>query len=360
MYKYTYIITVCYLIQFIKSQIAIQLTNKYQFKITLNPTSNNSSFLTGLCLEDKQSRFHWVSEHNLKNDPSFNTEYLEPESFITDINNKTYTFPVYYIKSGETCLGLNPSFHNESIIHSIYNKNYISKKAFAIEVYNDNNSNNFLYLGNIPSSKTKYYQRITTPRIEDVKSSNGDEYWGFRIQSLAINKEKLKIDSTIFVAFVHDSFVVNKKIYNWVRDLLLKDFISNGTCIESTGTWVNLKCDRNIADYLPPLQFIISEKPLQVFEVKFIKEGDIALSFTYNEVLDKRPYIFLNKNLFYGKIIQFDYDSNEISFYIPKTHAIYDVVMLMKKMLFINVILLVLSGGYLIFSFFSEKTILVL
>ena len=115
-----------------------------------------------------------------------------------------------------------------------------------------------------------------------------------------------------------------------------------------------------ILHYLPPLQFIISKKPLQVFEVKFIKEDDIALSFTYNQVLDKRPYIFINKNLFYGKIIQFDYDSNEISFYIPKKHGIYDVVILMKQMLFINVLLLVLSGGYLIFSFFSEKTIIVI
>ena len=53
----------------------------------------------------------------------------------------------------------------------------------------------------------------------------------------------LKIDSTIFVAFVHDSFVVNMKIYNWVRDMLLKEYILNGTCVESTGTWVNLKCD---------------------------------------------------------------------------------------------------------------------
>ena len=360
MYKYTYIITVCYLIQFIKSQIAIQLNNKYQFKITLNPTNSNSSFLTSLCLEEKQSKFPWVSQHYLRKDPSFNTEYLEQESFITDINNKTYTFPLYYVKNVESCLGLSPSLNNESIIHSIYNKSYISKKAFALEIYNNNNDDNYLYLGSIPFSKAQRYQRITTPRIEDVKSSNGDEYWGFRIQSLSLNKEKLKIDSTIFIAFVHDSFVVNMKIYNWVRDMILKEYISNGTCVESTGNWVNLKCDSNIADYLPPLQFIISEKPLQVFEVKFIKEGDKALSFTYNQILDKRPYIFINKNLFYGKLIQFDYDANEITFYIPKKHAIYDVVILMKKMLFINVILLVLSGGYLIFSFFSEKTIIVI
>ena len=35
----------------------------------------------------------------------------------------------------------------------------------------------------------------------------------------------LKIDSTIFVAFVHDSFVVNMKIYNWMYHVYVGIYI---------------------------------------------------------------------------------------------------------------------------------------
>lgn len=359
MHKYIYIITVCYFFQFMKSQIVIQLNNKYKFELTLDISTNKSVFKTSVDLEDNRSKFPWMSKHYLKNSLLFN-EYLAEESIMTDINNKTYTFPLYYSRDNSASIGVNPSFNNESIINSIYNKGLISKKAFALELYYHNNTNNYLYLGNIPSSKIKHYQHLTTPRIEDIRSSNGDEYWAFRIHALGLNNEKLKIDSTFFISLAHESLVLNKKIYSWIRNITLKEYILNGTCVESTGNWVNIKCNNNIVDYLPPLQFIVSEKPLQMFEIKFITEFDKHLSFTYNRILDQRPYIFINKNLFYGKIIQFDYESNEISFYIPKKYAIYDAIVLTKKMLFINVLLLVFSGAYLIFSFFSEKTIIII
>ena len=259
------------------------------------------------------------SSHSVS-DSSLTNLYLCNGYFLTYPNHNQYHFPLYIHSSIENTFSLSrvPWNLQYSFIHCLHSANEISSKQFAIEI-NLQRANQSLYIGGIPSYKLKPYTHKLTLQATSNTSDRHREYWGFQVHALHIGNNTFIRDMTFLLSLFSEYMVTSKKVFDWIKDVVLKEHLRGNKCREENGFFKVIWCDKDVLEELPLLRFVVNEEPLQVVEMKMgttNKEGEFSIVCNVN--IKDSDEMYVNRNFFYGKIVEFDYDKNEIGVYYNK------------------------------------------
>lgn len=83
----------------------------------------------------------------------------------------------------------------------------------------------------------------------------------------------------------------------------MSNYINVGLCVEKEGYFTTFKCRREVMKVLSSLYMFVNGNEY------------IEVSIGWNKGIDGLGYIYLNRNVFYDKVIEFNYDDNTISIY---------------------------------------------
>ena len=136
------------------------------------------------------------------------------------------------------------------------------------------------------------------------------------MHALHIGNNTFVKEMTFLLSLFSEYMVTNRYVFDWVKDVVLKEYLLGNKCKEENGFFKVIWCDKEVLEELPVLRFVVSEEPLQVVEMKMgmtNKEGEFNI--VCNENIKESDEMYVNRNFFYGKIVEFDYDKNEIGVY---------------------------------------------
>ena len=249
--------------------------------------------------------------------------YTLNNSFFLDTNHKNVPFTLYFkYKDSSQYIALSPiPNHPEfSVIEQMYKQQLISSKKFAIQL-NDNFMNQYLYFGDLPNTiKTNYPSIVTIPVLPYNSTDLTMMYWSFQIKYFKSANSNLQLTKKIKLSLIHDIFVADKNIFNWVKDDLLKKYFINKQCWIKETSWVHIQCNSEVYNELPSFSLVVSEHPLKTIEIKLRKSvQNDEVNLAYNRVIDDYDYVFINQNIFFDRVIEFDYDGQMLTFY-SKSH----------------------------------------
>ena len=240
-----------------------------------------------------------------------------PGSFFIDSNQQQITCEICFQLYGDDILSLShkPLNTQYSIVHIMQSQNLISNKQFALEL-NENKTNQHLFFGGVPSQTLKQYSKGITVSADPSKNEGQREYWGFNVKYLQIQTNTFKLNRTCFLSIDHGSIVSNRNFYEWMKSNTFEEYLNTGECYEKGEYYKSVHCKAEVFSKLPSLWIVLNEKPLEKIEIKFRNVTDSnEVNFVYNPAIDDDDFIFINRNIFYEKIVKFDYDKNEITFY---------------------------------------------
>lgn len=108
--------------------------------------------------------------------------------------------------------------------------------------------------------------------------------------------------------------VIDKEIYIWIKRKIMSNYINVGLCVEKEGYFTTFKCRSEVMKALPSLyMFVNGNEYIEVKLNEVASNGDVSIG--WNKGIDGLGYIYLNRNVFYDKVIEFNYDDNTISIY---------------------------------------------
>jgi hypothetical protein len=283
--------------------------------------------------------------------------YQISDNYLIDMNNNKINFLFTCIEDRNMISfpHRTPNL-NYSFIHQIYNNNYINKLSFAIEI-NKNQTQQYLYLGDIPRQNKKKYKNIVKVNAAKNATEFGREYWGFNISGFQLGDELLIAnDKIIFLSLSHESMVTSKKIYEWIKNKVLTKFLKEGKCNENDNGWSLINCESSVFAELPNLYIVLSEKPYKAIPMKLREcENKHEFNIAYNPAIDNLAYMFINRNLFFDKIVEFDYDTDVITFYSEYPADVQRMITI-KQWIFVSFgIICCLNMVYLIYVILMNK-----
>lgn len=241
---------------------------------------------------------------------------------------------------------------NYSIINNFHTDNLINYKSFAIELHQDKDNN--LYIGNsLPSHLKRGKYKIELDTRNDISG------WTFKLNALFANGKRLKRELTVRMALDHETTIVDKETYEFIRENIFKTYLNNGGCKEtvwSSNSGTSLSCDETIIKQLPKLYMEVNNYKKRIHIPIDYRNAGKSLNIAYNKVVDGDDVIWILRSSFYDKLIEFDNERDKIIFYlneddnISKSIQIYLIIFLCY--------FIVISLGYLLWntrSFWGRK-----
>ena len=247
---------------------------------------------------------------------------------------------------------LNVSYSN---VHQMRSCGLIKRNAFAIEL-NHNKSKQMLYIGGIPQYKRNEYPHKLNIHAEPHDQGEYKKHWSFNIHALRIgSKQRLHVVRKAKLSLINDFIVVDKDVYTWIKQTIMSNYINGGLCVEKEGYFTTFKCKSEVMKALPSLYIIVNgNKCVEIKLNEAASNGDVSIG--WNKGIDGLGYIYVNRNVFYGKVIEFDYDDNTISIYtnLISSNYINDIRLLLTYtcciLTLINVIWLIITRVMLTYN----------
>ena len=240
-----------------------------------------------------------------------NKEYIYHEGTINSI-----TIPLHFRQTDTdffAAFGRIFPQHNHSIINYLHSNNYITYKSFALALHhNETNSN--MYIGNTPSHiiKGKY-----KTEIQPIHTITG---WSFKLHSLVVNGKRLLTKHIkVRIALDHDTTIVNKEIYEWIRENVFKQYLDGVVCKESIRNeykMASLWCNNTIIPKLPKVYIEVNDGNKRLHLPIYFRQDNAFLNIAYNSVVDKDNVIWLLRSMVYDRVVVFDYERDKIMFYV--------------------------------------------
>ena len=240
-----------------------------------------------------------------------NKEYIYHEGTINSI-----TIPLHFRQTDTdfyAAFGRVFPQHNHSIINYLHSNNYITYKSFALALHhNETNSN--MYIGNTPSHiiKGKY-----KTEIQPIHNITG---WSFKLHSLVVNGKRLLTKHIkVRIALDHDTTIVNKEIYEWIRENVFKQYLDGVVCKESIRNeykMASLWCNNTIIPKLPKVYIEVNDGNKRLHLPIYFRQDNAFLNIAYNSVVDKDNVIWLLRSMVYDRVVVFDYERDKIMFYV--------------------------------------------
>ena len=243
-------------------------------------------------------------------------EYIYREGVFAFHSSHNITTPLHFKQSEQdyfAAFGRVLAQQNYSIINYLCSNNYIDYKSFALAI-NQNESNSIMYIGKTPSRiiKGKY-----KTEIQPMQSIAG---WSFKLHSLVVNgKRLLTKDIKVRLALDHDTTIVNKEIYEWIRENVFKQYLDGVACrenIRSGYKMASLWCNNTVIPKLPKVYIEVNDGKKRLHLPIHFRQDNALLNIAYNSVVDKDNVIWLLRSVFYDKVIEFDYQRDKIVFHM--------------------------------------------
>ena len=223
---------------------------------------------------------------------------------------------------------LNVSYSN---VHRMRSSGLIRRNAFAIELTHDK-VDQTLYIGNVPAHKHSEYPHQLRLPAESDDPGDHKKHWSFAISALRIGERTLHVVRKAKLSISNDFMVVDEEIYVWLRETLMSEHLRKGSCVERDGNWRTFRCEEAVTKALPSLCLVVKGRACVEIKLSEVaSNGDISVG--WNRGLDGLGHVFVNRNVFYGKVIEFDYDENRITIHAKAGDANSVGVLLTRRLL---------------------------
>lgn len=206
---------------------------------------------------------------------------------------------------------------HHSLVHQLYNSNYISKKQIAFKTKIHGNNNN-IYIGEYPENFIDEYDHSVSLRVY----KNATE-WRFKVHSIKVGAFRKEYTNQHAYIFSTDSdTMVDDDTFEWLVNEVFEEHFNNGECeIKELIARDTICCNAEVYRKFKGLKFVI-----QGYEIDFPKEecfwcSDLDTVCYLNMVkinTDKYPndYVWKIGYTFYQRFINvLDYDKHTITFY---------------------------------------------
>lgn len=227
------------------------------------------------------------------------------------------TFPLDHIfidDSGSNGIGFPHLFrdYNYSFLHRLKQSGKIPRTTITFRLFRGEPDKGSIYLGGTPESIIdKQMKRITITPLPDITN------WSFQAEYLKVGNNTYPLDKTIHFGIENGSNIVNLQIYNWLKEVLFKEYLKNRKCKErfwEEEEGANIVCDKDIIETLPTFDVVLNQG--NIISVKIaLRDDEKFLNIAYNKGVHKNNRIYLQRGLFYGNLVEFDYDKNAIVVY---------------------------------------------
>ena len=301
-----------------------------------------------LCLRSNVTIYHNQKNFNFEFKKLYSegdSEFFEDNTSFLKIysKNKTQIPFKLFIKTGlfpKIALGRTFSHDNYSLVHYLYKANFINDKKFALKLDKSNQENHKLFLGGFPPSNTLQQQQIV--KVQTIDIENG---WAFYIDSLTLGKVSLPVKKYGLLSFDTESIIVNKDIYMFLKENVFKKVLEENICIESI--WdhehgAHIYCNKSPFPEFP-LFYLNVNNDTEKIPVKISKQNNNwnNVNIAWNNGLNDRNYIWLDKAFLYQYELLFDYNDNSISLKFDKNLLVNnEIVKHIKVIWFFNIYLL--------------------
>ena len=226
-----------------------------------------------------------------------------------------------------------------SIIHQLYNKKHITRRAFAFSEKGQENKINFYY-GELPQEQTNNKNRLK------CKVNQKYSTWGCDIHSLTFSDKKYKPyikDQYVYFQTNIQSILAPENFIHYLYDTIFKEYSENEQCEYSIdGKEARIICNNSeILQKLPKVYIKFDSGTIVIEEImRKYYSGRWVCVFEKNYIDNDTDskWVFGNGFLLLFSEV-FDYDRSEITFYSDK----YIIPIPYSKLPFIlNIIMLII------------------
>lgn len=279
-------------------------------------------------------------------DVEYSFDILEGIYRITDSNNKdiaTIPFSFLYLnREGFRSDSISFAYNIKeefSIIHQLYNRKYINRRAFAFSEGIITNKIK-LYYGELPQ-KSIYNKAKLTCKVNNKYST-----WGCDIHSIYFSNPSIKYQkSNQYVYFQTniEYILAPEDFLTFLHNTIFISYFNSGLCFyDIDANEAKIVCNEYISDQFPKIYirfdtgtFVIENIMRKyyngfyscIFEANYIDKGT------------KNKWIFGNYFLLFFSEV-FDYDSSEITFYSDRHIITFNSYN--QHLLILNIIILVI------------------
>ena len=252
---------------------------------------------------------------------------IKPSEFYK--NTTIVNISLYFTSEprADRFIGMGHFFENKnfSLIAQLYNKGYIKRQQFALEILSNGIRDNYIYFGGIPHKLLSYKQQTQV-----LRAIEGQIPWVFQIDALLTrNGHVLNVQRVVYFTLDQNYFIVDKEVYEWLREDVFGELLMDGFCKErisvSNKGEVNgrLQCSKNVRDEYEQPEIYFSHDgqhiPLLYNDIEGSNFFDIY--FEYSNELDNKKQIFFPKNFFSNRVVLFDYDKHLITLHTSKIRS---------------------------------------
>ena len=231
--------------------------------------------------------------------------------------SQSESFPIDHIfvdNSGNVGIGFPRLFrdYNYSLIHRLKQFGKIPRTTITFRLFRGEPDKGSIYLGGTPESIiNKQMKKITLTPMKDVTN------WSFQAEFLKVGNNTFPSDKPIHFGIENGSNIVNLQIYNWLKEVLFKEHLKKRKCKErfwDEEEGANIVCDKDIIQTLPTFDVVLNKG--NVISIKIdLRDDEKFLNIAYNKGVNKNNRIYLQRGLFYGNLVEFDYDKDAIVLY---------------------------------------------
>lgn len=304
------------------ASIVIYTANSYSVHRSELSLNHNYTSLVSYVYNHKDSQVQNITEQIFM-DPFAYMKFMPSEFY----NNETIVNISLYFTSdtqSNRFIGMGHFFENKnfSLIAQLYNKGHIKRQQFALEVFSNGIRDNYIYFGGIPQALLRYRQRTHV-----LRAIEGQIPWAFEIDGLASENERvLTVQRVVYMALDRNDFVVDKEVYEWLREEVFGELIIDGLCKEKVSVSnkgvVNgrMYCSKNDNDkFVPPeIYFVYDGQYVPLLYNDVNAENFFDIYFEYSSTLDGTKKIWFPKSFFANRVVLFDYDTHLITLHTGK------------------------------------------
>ena len=224
-----------------------------------------------------------------------------------------------------------------SIIHQLYNKNYISRRAFAFSEKKQDNVI-YLYYGDLPQDKINNKNKLTCKVNKEYST------WGCDIHSLSFSDNKYKPyrkKQYVYFQTNIEYILAPENFINYLYETIFKEYFINEQCSFSTDIDSKIVCESEIIEKVPKVYIQFDSGTIIIEEImRKYYQGRYACVFAKNYIDQGTDSKWVFGNHFLLRFSEvFDYDRSEITFYSDK----YIINISYSKLpLILNIIILII------------------
>ena len=261
------------------------------------------------------------------------------------IYNVDSSFNMYYKDLG-LALGYHIKENSFSIVHKLYDNNFIDHLQFAFK--NIKHESDQFYIGGIPNN-----EHLNLPYKATIKVNETLPTWGFTIDKIIINGKEYNIGLPAIISSASDSLFISDDLYNLFKDNILKEEIEEGLCQLSTAdTDKYIQCiEESLNDtYGLVINNIKFEFSTKIFQKSYY--GVVESNYEDHKAHNFTGIILGPHFISQFNYTLFDYEKKQIEFYSDTSiiTTLYTSNTIIKLFLFIEYILLLFNLMVLIYS----------